>query len=72
MKTIKIDFALLSIISLIATHTDSLCGIFRIAKETWKTLDIIFIVFFIVFAVLEKIEYIINKRNESKQEYDNN
>lgn len=68
MKTLKIDFAILSIISLIATYVDQWTGIFDMEKETWKILDIIFIIFFIVFMVLEIIQIIIDKRNGNKQE----
>lgn len=70
MKTLKIDFALLSIISLIATYIEnmSFSGLFNFSSKTWLTLDIIFIVLFIICAILEKVQYIINKRNNSNDE----
>lgn len=67
MKTLKIDFAILSIISLIATYVDQWTGLFHIEIETWKILDIILIIFFIVFMILEIIQIIVDKRNGNKE-----
>lgn len=68
MKTLKNDFAILSIISLIATYIEnmSFTGLFKFSPETWKTIDIICILLFIFFAIVEKLQNIINKRNDKK------
>lgn len=70
MKTLKIDFAILSIISLIATYVEnmSFVEIFKFSNKTWQVIDIICIMLFISCAILEKIQILIDKRNGNKQE----
>lgn len=70
MKTLKIDFAILSIISLIATYVEnmSFVEIFKFSNKTWQVIDIICILLFISCAILEKIQILIDKRNVNKQE----
>lgn len=65
MKSLKIDFALFTIISLIACYVDKWFGILEIKLDTWKIIIIVLFVFFVITAILEKIQIIINQRKDN-------
>lgn len=67
MKQLKIDFALFTIIALIATYIDKWFGIFNIELEIWKTIIIVFFALFVVIAILEKVQLIINNRKDKSK-----
>lgn len=67
MKSLKIDFALFTIISLIACYVDKWFGILEIKLDTWKVIIIVLFVFFVITAVLEKIQIIINQRKDNNR-----
>ena len=68
MKQLKLDFAFLTIITLIATYIDKWFGIFEIKLEIWKTIIIICFTLFVLTAILEKVQMIIDKRNVNKED----
>lgn len=68
MKHLKIDFALFTIITLIANYLDGWYGYFNFDNETWKTLIIVFFTLFVVTAILEKVQIIINNRKDKSQD----
>jgi len=68
MKSLKIDFALFTIIILIASYIDNWFGYFNFKNETWKTLIIVFFVFFVITAILEKVQMIINQRKDNNRD----
>lgn len=67
MKSLKIDFALFTIISLIACYVDNWFGILKIKLDTWKVIIIVLFVFFVITAILEKIQIIINQRKDNNR-----
>lgn len=67
MKSLKIDFALFTIISLIACYVDKWFGILEIKLDTWKVIIIVLFVFFVITAILEKIQIIINQRKDNNR-----
>lgn len=67
MKSLKIDFALFTIISLIACYVDKWFGILEIKLDTWKVIIIVLFIFFVITAILEKIQIIINQRKDSNR-----
>lgn len=67
MKSLKIDFALFTIISLIACYVDKWFGILEIKLDTWKVIIIVLFVFFVIIAILEKIQIIINQRKDNNR-----
>lgn len=68
MKSLKIDFALFTIISLIACYVDNWFGILGIKLDTWKVIIIVLFVFFVITAILEKIQIIINQRKNNNRD----
>lgn len=68
MKSLKIDFALFTIIILIASYIDDWFGYFRFKTDTWKTLIIIFFTLFVITAILEKVQIIINQRKDNNRD----
>lgn len=66
MKQLKIDFALLTIITLIASYIDKWFEMFDFSLETWKTIIIVCFTLFLVIAVLEKVQLIIDRRNTER------
>lgn len=68
MKSLKIDFALFTIISLIACYVDNWFGILEIKLDTWKVIIIVLFVFFVITAILEKIQIIINQRKDNNRD----
>lgn len=68
MKSLKIDFALFTIISLIACYVDKWFGILEIKLDTWKVIIIVLFVFFVITAILEKIQIIINQRKDNNRD----
>lgn len=68
MKQLKLDFALLTIITLIATYIDKWFGLFEIKSEIWKTIIIICFALFVLTAILEKVQIIINNRKDKSQD----
>lgn len=71
MKSLKIDFALFTIIALIATYVDKWFGLFNIEIDIWKTIIIVLFALFVVTAILEKVQMIIDKRNNNRYKNDN-
>lgn len=67
MKSLKIDFALFTIISLIACYVDKWFGILEIKLDTWKVIIIVLFAFFVITAILEKIQIIINQRKDNNR-----
>lgn len=67
MKSLKIDFALFTIISLLACYVDKWFGILEIKLDTWKVIIIVLFVFFVITAILEKIQIIINQRKDNNR-----
>ncbi len=67
MKSHKIDFALFTIISLLACYVDKWFGILEIKLDTWKVIIIVLFVFFVITAILEKIQIIINQRKDNNR-----
>ena len=67
MKSLKIDFALFTIISLIACYVDKWFGILEIKLDTWKVIIIVLFIFFVITAILEKIQIIINQRKDNNR-----
>ncbi len=68
MKSLKIDFALFTIISLLACYVDKWFGILEIKLDTWKVIIIVLFVFFVITAVLEKVQIIINQRKDNNRD----
>lgn len=68
MKHLKIDFAFFTIITLIACYLDKWFDIFEIKLETWKAIIIVCFVMFVVTAILEKVQIIINNRKDKSQD----
>lgn len=68
MKSLKIDFALFTIISLLACYVDNWTGILEIKLDTWKVIIIVLFVFFVITAILEKIQIIINQRKDNNRD----
>lgn len=68
MKQLKIDFALLTIISLLACYMDKWFGIFEIKNDIWKTIIIILFTLFVITAILEKVQIIINNRKDNNRD----
>lgn len=68
MKHLKIDFALFTIITLIACYLDKWFDIFEIKLETWKAIIIVCFAMFVVTAILEKVQIIINNRKDKSQD----
>lgn len=68
MKQLKLDFALLTIITLLATYIDKWFEIFEIKLEIWRTIIIICFTLFVLTAILEKVQMIIDKRNVNKED----
>lgn len=68
MKQLKIDFALFTIISLLACYVDKWFGILEIKLETWKAIIIVCFALFVVTAILEKVQIIINNRKDKSQD----
>jgi len=69
MKYLKIDFALFTIITLIACYIDTWKELFNIKNEIWKALIIVFFALFVITAILEKVQIIINnKKDKSNQQ----
>ncbi len=68
MRSLKIDFALFTIISLIACYVDKWFGILEIKLDTWKVIIIVLFVFFVLTAVLEKVQIIINQRKDNNRD----
>lgn len=68
MKSLKIDFALFTIISLLACYVDKWFGILEIKLDTWKVIIIALFVFFVITAILEKIQIIINQRKNNNRD----
>lgn len=68
MKHLKIDFAFFTIITLIACYLDKWFDIFEIKLETWKTIIIVCFALFVVTAILEKVQIIINNRKDKSQD----
>lgn len=71
MKQLKIDFALLTIITLIASYIDKWFGMFEFSLDTWKTIIIVCFTLFLVIAALEKVQLIIDRRNNNRYKNDN-
>lgn len=67
MRSLKIDFALFTIISLLACYVDKWFGILEIKLDTWKVIIIVLFVFFVITAILEKIQIIINQRKDNNR-----
>ncbi len=67
MRSLKIDFALFTIISLLACYVDNWFGILEIKLDTWKVIIIVLFVFFVITAILEKIQLIINQRKDNNR-----
>lgn len=68
MKQLKIDFALFTIISLLACYVDKWFGILEIKLETWKAIIIVCFALFVVTAILEKVQIIVNNRKDKSQD----
>lgn len=68
MKHLKIDFAFFTIITLIACYLDKWFDIFEIKLETWKAIIIVCFALFVVTAILEKVQIIINNRKDKSQD----
>lgn len=68
MKQLKIDFALFTIISLLACYIDKWFGIFEIKLDIWKTIIIILFTLFVITAILEKIQIVINNRKDKSHD----
>lgn len=68
MKHLKIDFALFTIITLISCYLDKWFDIFEIKLETWKAIIIVCFAMFVVTAILEKVQIIINNRKDKSQD----
>lgn len=68
MKHLKIDFAFFTIITLIACYLDKWFDIFEIKLETWKAIIIVCFAMFVVTAILEKVQIIINNRKDKSQD----
>lgn len=67
MKQLKIDFAFFTIITLLACYVDKWFGILEIKLETWKAIIIVCFALFVVTAILEKVQIIINNRKDKSQ-----
>lgn len=68
MKHLKIDFAFFTIITLIACYLDKWFDIFEIKLETWKAIIIVCFALFVVTAILEKVQIIINNRKDKSRD----
>lgn len=68
MKHLKTDFAFFTIITLIACYVDKWFGILKIELETWKAIIIVCFALFVVTAILEKVQIIINNRKDKSQD----
>lgn len=71
MKQLKTDFALLTIITLIASYIDKWFEMFDFRLDTWKTIIIVCFTLFLVVAILEKVQLIIDRRNSNRYKDDN-
>lgn len=68
IKHFKIDFALLTIISMIGLYIDKWFGVFDMEIETWGNIILACFVIFIFFAIIEKVYILIQKKQGKKNE----
>lgn len=68
MKHLKIDFAFFTIITLIACYVDKWFSILEIELKTWKAIIIVCFALFVITAILEKVQIIINNHKDKSQD----